>query len=112
MHKVVNRWCHTDSKLHLDILQKLGSVLLDGSNSLRNHYGALRAVCALGYAALDYCLWPHLEQYLSFLDIMRVQLEIRKNKMVLPAASWLQQNADIMEIEGTILVSYLKLLVP
>jgi hypothetical protein len=68
-------------------------------------------VCALGCAALDYCLWPHLEQYLSFLDIMRVQLEIRRNKMVLPAASWLQQNADIMEIEGTILVRYLELLV-
>lgn len=105
----MNRWCDTDTKLHLDILQKLGSVLLDGSNSLRNHYAALRTVCAIGYAALDYCLWPHLEQYLAFLDIMRVQLEIERNKMVLSAASWIQKSSDIMEIEGTILVRYLKL---
>jgi hypothetical protein len=66
-------------------------------------------VCALGYAALDYCLWPQLEQYLAFLDIMRVQLEIGRNKMVLSTASWIQQSADIIEIEGTILVRYLKL---
>jgi hypothetical protein len=66
-------------------------------------------VCAVGYAALDYCLWPHLEQYLAFLDIMRLQLETERNKMVLSAASWIQQNADIMEIEEAILVRYLKI---
>jgi hypothetical protein len=93
----------------LDILQKLGSVLLDGSNSLRNHYAVLKTLCALGYEALDYCLWPHLEQYLAFLDTVRVQHEIMKNKMFLSAASVLQQIADTMEIEGTILVRYLTL---
>jgi hypothetical protein len=67
-------------------------------------------VCAIGYAALDYCLWPHLEQYLAFLDITRLQLEIERNKMILSTASWTQQNADIMEIEGTVLVRYLKML--
>jgi hypothetical protein len=106
---VVNHWCDTDTKLHLDVLQKLGSILLDGSNSLRNHYAVLRTLCALGYEALDYCLWPHLEQYLAFLDTLKVQQQIKKDKMLLSAASRLQQTADIMEIEGTILVRYLEL---
>ncbi|XP_069678200.1 TAF6-like RNA polymerase II p300/CBP-associated factor-associated factor 65 kDa subunit 6L [Periplaneta americana] len=101
--KVVNRWCGKDTKLRLDVMQKLGSVLLDGSSSLRNHYSALQTLCALGYDALDYCVWPHLEQYLAFLDIMKAQQDIKRTKRSLPVASWFHQSSDVMEIEGALL---------
>ncbi|KAJ9590983.1 hypothetical protein L9F63_015989 [Diploptera punctata] len=101
--KVVNSWCSSESKLQLEILQKLGSVLLDGSSSLRSHYAALRTLCALGHEALDYCLWPHLEQYLLFLDTLYVQRSIKTSKGPFSPLMRFQQHSDLIEIEGAIL---------
>ncbi|XP_063241824.1 TAF6-like RNA polymerase II p300/CBP-associated factor-associated factor 65 kDa subunit 6L [Bacillus rossius redtenbacheri] len=66
--KVVSAWCRSETKLYLDILQKLGMVLTSGGSSLRSHYGALVTLYALGPDALDQCLWPHLGKYLAVLE--------------------------------------------
>ncbi|XP_067014303.2 TAF6-like RNA polymerase II p300/CBP-associated factor-associated factor 65 kDa subunit 6L isoform X1 [Anabrus simplex] len=75
---VVKYWYRSNAKLLKDIVQKLGSVLLDGSSSLRSHYGALVTLCSLGVDALNYCLWPHLEQYLEFISTLGIGHETKE----------------------------------
>ena len=105
--QVMNNWCKYESNLQLEILQKLGSVLLDGSSSLRSHYAAIKTLSALGHEALDFCLWPNLEQYLVFLDILYAQQNIKTSKIPFSPLMRFQQHSDLIEIEGAIQVRHL-----
>uniref|UniRef100_A0A1B6JKD8 TATA box binding protein associated factor (TAF) histone-like fold domain-containing protein n=2 Tax=Homalodisca liturata TaxID=320908 RepID=A0A1B6JKD8_9HEMI len=64
--KVLICWS-IELKQQMDIVRQLLQLLLDGSISLKSHYGAVVCLTALGQRTLDSYFWPILERYINVL---------------------------------------------
>uniref|UniRef100_A0A1B6M5F7 TATA box binding protein associated factor (TAF) histone-like fold domain-containing protein n=1 Tax=Graphocephala atropunctata TaxID=36148 RepID=A0A1B6M5F7_9HEMI len=64
--KVLVCWS-IELKQQMDIVRQLLQLLLEGSISLKSHYGAVVCLTALGQRTLDSYFWPILDRYVGVL---------------------------------------------